>query len=159
LALHWPVYVDLLILVVLANAAPMFARFVLGDRLAFPVDGGVTFSDGQPFLGASKTVRGVVISWIVCMLGAELFGLSWSTGLLIGLAAMGGDLFSSFVKRRLRKPAGTSVVLLDQVPESLFPALVVKSKFQLTSYEIALVVGLFSVLNLALTRLLKATQS
>lgn len=155
MVLDWPVYVDLLILVVLANAAPLFARLLLGGRFAFPVDGGAIFSDGQPILGASKTVRGVVISGIVCMLGAELFGLSWSTGLLIGLAAMAGDLFSSFIKRRLGKPAGTSVAVLDQVPESLFPALLVKSKFHLTGYEIALVVGLFSVLNLALTRLLK----
>lgn len=155
--LDWPVYLNLLILVAVANAAPVIAYLLQGDRFSLPLDGGRTLSDGQPIFGASKTVRGVLSSCAFTMLCAELLGISWAIGLVIGLSAMTGDLFSSFVKRRLRLPASASIALLDQIPESLLPALAVQSQLHLTFYEIIVVVGLFTVLNLALTRLLKAT--
>ena len=158
LALDWPEYLNLLLLIVLANAAPLFAWLLLGDRFAFPVDAGRTLWDGQPVLGASKTVRGVFSACLICTLAAPVLGLPWAVGAMVGLAAMGGDMLSSFVKRRLRQPPGTPFVLLDQVPESLFPALAVGHELQLTGLEIVAVVGLFGVLHLALTLSYKATQ-
>ena len=56
---------QLLVLVVTANAIPVFAKTLFGPRTAWPLDGGMTLSDGQPVLGTSKTIHGVVLSILV----------------------------------------------------------------------------------------------
>jgi hypothetical protein len=42
----------------LANGTPVLAKKILGERLAYPVDGGGEFVDDRPLLGRSKTIRG-----------------------------------------------------------------------------------------------------
>src|ERR1700690_2598356 len=128
----WPLLQSVLLLTV-ANGAPVVAKKVLGARLAFPLDAGAHFFDGQPLLGPSKTVRGVVISIVITAVLAPLLGLSLATGGLVAALAMIGDLFSSFVKRRLKFPSSSQAIGLDQVPESLLPLLVCKETLSLTS--------------------------
>src|SRR5258707_15129173 len=53
---------QLLILLTLANGTPVIAKKVFGDRLAWPLDGGLGFIDGRPLLGRSKTLRGIVLA-------------------------------------------------------------------------------------------------
>jgi hypothetical protein len=53
--------------------------------------------------------------------------LGWTIGVVVGSMAMLGDLFSSFVKRRLNLPPSSRATFLDQVPESLFPLLASRS--------------------------------
>jgi CDP-2,3-bis-(O-geranylgeranyl)-sn-glycerol synthase len=67
---------------------------------------------------------------------------------------MAGDLFSSFIKRRLRIPSGGMALGLDQVPESLFPLLGCMSILGLDLTSVAVLVLAFLVLELALSRLL-----
>src|SRR4029077_20999384 len=89
----------LLLLVVLANAMPVVAKKVLGNRFSRPLDGGARCHDGQPLFGASKTIRGIILSVLATVMGALLTGLGGKTGALIGSAAMAGDLSSSFFER------------------------------------------------------------
>jgi hypothetical protein len=149
----WPLLQSVLLLT-LANGAPVVAKKVLGTRLALPLDAGARFLDGRPWLGPSKTVRGVVASVFTTAVVAPLLGLSPATGGLVAALAMIGDLFSSFVKRRLRFPSSSQAIGLDQVPESLLPLLVCRQTLSLTFLDVAIVVGIFIVGELILSRLL-----
>ena len=149
----WPLLQSVLLLT-LANGAPVVAKKLMGARLAFPLDAGARFFDGQPLLGPSKTVRGVVISVVTTAAVAPLLGQSLATGGLVAALAMIGDLFSSFVKRRMRFPSSSQAIGLDQVPESLLPLLVCKEMLSLTSIDVAIGVGIFVVGELILSRLL-----
>ena len=72
----------------------------------------------------------------------------------MGLAAMAGDLISSFIKRRMGLPPSSMVLGLDQIPESLLPALVSTNLMALTAGDVVLIVVLFFVGELVLSRLL-----
>jgi hypothetical protein len=68
--------------------------------------------------------------------------------------AMVGDLLSSFLKRRLKIPSSRRAIGLDQIPESLFPALACRSMLGLTVLDITSVVVIFVLGEMALSRLL-----
>jgi CDP-2,3-bis-(O-geranylgeranyl)-sn-glycerol synthase len=74
-----------------------------------------------------------------------LIGLEWKIGVVVAFMAMTGDLFSSFLKRRMNLPSSSQAWGLDQIPESLFPALACRAMLGLTVLDIILVVGLFSI--------------
>lgn len=148
------VILQLLILLLLANGTPVIAKRVWGQRFSYPLDGGVKFFDGQHILGPSKTVRGVLSSILVTSVCAPIVGLDWKIGVVVASTAMAGDLFSSFLKRRLRLPPSSRATGLDQVPESLFPLLSCRSMLALTAADIAAGVVLFFVGEIVLSRLL-----
>ncbi|MGJ7519075.1 hypothetical protein ACSFA0_01105 [Variovorax sp. LT1P1] len=105
---------QLLLLLAVANNAPIAAKRPLGERWSCPLDGGFMLRDGRPVLGPSKTVRGVVAA---CMLYAWILGLAPGVGATIGTVAMAGDALSSFVKRRMAiEPSGRALEI-DQIPE------------------------------------------
>ena len=54
-----------------------------------------------------------------------------------------GDLFSSFLKRRMKLPPSSRALGLDQVPESLFPLLACQGLLGLTVTDIVTVVAIF----------------
>ena len=144
----------ILVLSALANGTPLAARKILGTRFSLPVDGGLKFLDGRPLFGPSKTVRGVLASIVVTTACAPLIGLDFRVGAIAAVAAMAGDLFSSFVKRRLNFPPSGQAIGLDQVPESLFPMLACRDALSLTSADIMLGVAIFFAGELTLSRLL-----
>ena len=143
-----------LVLLALANGAPVIGKKVFGDRFAYPLDCGVNLPDRRPLLGPSKTVRGVTLSILVTAGGAPLVGISLQTGALLAAAAMAGDLFSSFVKRRLGRPPSSRAIGLDQAPEALVPLLVCRGSLGLDTVDIVLTVAVFLVGELVLSRLL-----
>jgi CDP-2,3-bis-(O-geranylgeranyl)-sn-glycerol synthase len=143
-----------MILLTLANGTPVVAKRVFGPSFALPLDGGLTFFDGRPLFGPSKTIRGIVFSVLVTALGAPLIGLDWSVGAIAAAAAMAGDLCSSFVKRRLNFSPSSQALGLDQLPESLLPLLACRAALSLTAVDIALGVGLFFVGELILSWIL-----
>lgn len=147
---------QLLFLLMLANGTPVIAKKILGDRYAYPLDCGLTLADGRPLLGRSKTIRGVVLALLATTAGAPLIGVDWKVGLLAGSFAMAGDLFSSFCKRRLNMPSSSRASGLDQVPESLFPALVCRNLLDLAPVDIAVSIAVFFVGEILLSRLLYA---
>jgi hypothetical protein len=138
------VILKVLLLVTLANGAPVLAKDILGDRFAWPIDGGIGFL-GRPVFGKSKTIRGIVLAVMATSAFAPLIGLGWQIGLRVGSMAMAGDLFSSFLKRRMNLPAGSRATGLDQVPESLFPLLACRNALSLTAVDIVAGVMLFFI--------------
>ncbi len=146
--------IKFLVLLTMANGTPVIAKKLLGGGLSAPVDGGLRLSDGRPLFGPSKTQRGLVVSVVATTLSAPAVGLAWTTGLLAGVAAMAGDLGSSFMKRRMGLPPSSRALGLDQVPEALLPALVCKSLLALTIVDIAAIVALFTIGEILVSRLL-----
>ena len=67
---------------------------------------------------------------------------------------MAGDLFSSFLKRRLIQPPSSQAPGIDQIPESLLPMLVCRDALQLSAGDILLGVAIFFAAEIALSRLL-----
>ena len=123
------------------------------NGLAIPIDGGVTFiRDGRPLLGSSKTVRGILLSISVTSALAPVVGLNWKIGALVASVAMAGDLFSSFLKRRMNLPSGGKATGLDQIPESRFPLLACGSTLPLSALDIIAGVAIFCVGELLLSR-------
>jgi|SRR5271166_2981969 len=143
-----------LCLLTLANGTPVIVKKLLGRCLAFPLDAGVNFPDDRPLFGSSKTIRGVVSSMALTAGLAPLFGAGVWVGSLVAGFAMIGDLFSSFVKRRLGFPPSTQAIGLDQIPESLLPLLVCQKELSLTLTDVGIAVGLFFVGELMVSRLL-----
>ena len=144
---------QLLLLVVAANAIPVVAKKLFGPAMAWPLDGGITLSDGQPLLGTSKTIRGVFLSVLLTPIVAMLLGLSWQVGLVVALSAMAGDLASSFLKRRMGLRPSSQAIGLDQIPESLLPLLAARWLVPLTIVEALVGTALFLIGNLLASRL------
>lgn len=145
---------QLLALLGFANGTPLMVKKVLGPVLARPIDGGAVLTDGQPLFGASKTIRGVASSLALTALAAPVVGLSWKIGFVVSASAMGGDLFSSFAKRRMKLEASSMALGLDQVPESFLPALACRPLLHLSGLDIMFVTALFFCLELILSRAL-----
>ena len=143
----------LLRLVVTANAIPVVAKKLFGPATAWPLDGGITLSDGQPLLGASKTIRGVVLSILLTPVIALVLGLSWQVGLVVALSAMVGDLVSSFLKRRMGLRPSSQAIGLDQIPESFLPLLAARWLLPVTIVEALVGTALFLIGNLLASRL------
>jgi CDP-diglyceride synthetase len=140
--------VKFLLLLLVANGMPVLARKLLQDRFSRPLDGGLAFIDGQPLFGSSKTLRGVLLSVGVTPVAAAALGLPWQAGALTGVLAMAGDLFSSFIKRRLKLPPSSRATGLDQIPESLFPALACQCLLGFSVTDIVVIVVAFSIGNI-----------
>ncbi len=144
----------LLVLILVANGAPVVARKLLRARFDTPVDGGRILADGHPLLGASKTWRGLVSSVLLTAIASWLLGYGGLLGALTATAAMAGDLLSSFIKRRMGiEPSGRAAGL-DQVPESLLPVLATAPLLHTGPREWLIVVLLFLMLEPVLSRML-----
>jgi len=81
-------------------------------------------------------------------------GLGWKVGTLISTFAMTGDLFSSFVKRRLHLASSSMAISLDHIPESLFPLLASRMLLPLSVLDIVAGVTIFVVGALLLSPIL-----
>lgn len=141
--MHVKLVLQLLALLSVANVTPIFVKNVIGRRWALPLDGGLRLPDGQPLFGTSKTVRGILAAVLATAVVGSLIGLGWKIGAVVGAFAMAGDLFSSFLKRRMRLESGGRASGLDQVPESLFPLLACRGALELTLLDIGIVVLVF----------------
>lgn len=147
-------HVKLLLLLGVANGAPLFGHTLLRQRFDQPLDSGLRFFDGRAVLGPSKTIRGVLLALTTSPIAAVLLGFDVYTGVIVGVFAMFGDLTSSFVKRRLAMPSSSQAFGLDQIPESLFPLLAIKYRVGISGAEIILLVAMFLILELLISRVL-----
>jgi uncharacterized protein len=125
------------------NALPPLISVLCGERWGQPLDGGRLWRDQQPIFGPHKTIRGLIASLPGGTLAAPLIGLSWWMGGACALLAMGGDLLSSFIKRRRALRSGTEIVILDQLFESLFPTLLLALAAHLSWNQIVVTLLLF----------------
>jgi CDP-diglyceride synthetase len=135
----------LIVLLSIANGTPVILKKMFGDRFSQPIDGGLLFFDQRRLLGPSKTIRGALVSVLVTTLAAPLLGLEASTGALVAGMAMAGDLFSSFIKRRLDFAPSSRGMGLDQIPESLFPLLACRGQLSLTWIDVLTGAAVFSL--------------
>ena len=97
-----------------SNAVPV----LFGGGL--PMDLGKHFVDGERIFGVNKTVKGFfsgLILGLVVSLIEELILMKELIllGVLASLGALLGDLFGSFIKRRLKMSPGTSLLFIDQL--------------------------------------------
>ncbi|MCU7871169.1 MAG: CDP-archaeol synthase [Candidatus Thiodiazotropha sp. (ex Lucinoma borealis)] len=144
----------LLLLLVVANGAPILARHLFGARFNWPLDGGYLTSKGHHLLGPSKTVRGLIAAVVVTSAIAHMVKIGWQWGAMIGAVAMLGDLVASFIKRRLNMPPSSQAIGLDQIPESLLPLLFCVAVFDLNWWSVLFLVLAFLVVVPLLSRLL-----
>ncbi|TNF38780.1 MAG: CDP-archaeol synthase [Gammaproteobacteria bacterium] len=143
-----------LFLIVVANGTPVLVQKLFAERFNRPVDMGLVFLDGKRVLGDSKTWRGLISAIVVTALVSILLDYDMQLGALLAGYAMLGDLLSSFIKRRLGMPASSMAPFLDQVPESLLPAWLLQDDFDLDAWSVVVLVCLFVVLELLLSRIL-----
>lgn len=144
----------LILLIGIANGAPLLAVQVFGSRFKWPIDGLRLFIDGQPFFGKTKTWRGLVSSLMLTAGLAPLLGFSWQLGAGFAAYSMLGDLFSSFTKRRLRLTPSSQALGLDQIPEALFPLIVFRESLNIHWESILIIVGGFFIAELLASKLL-----
>jgi hypothetical protein len=145
---------QLLILLTLANGSPVIAKWIFGNYCSWPLDGNTKFVDRRPLFGASKTIRGILVSIVITSICAPLLGLTLNIGFAAATTAMAGDLFSSFLKRRLDLTPSSKAVGLDQVPESLLPLLVCRQALALTVLDVVVTMAIFFVGEVVLSRVL-----
>jgi len=147
--MHTTLIFQLLVLLVVANGAPVLVKKALGDQLAQPFDGGAVLPDGRPLFGSSKTVRGVVSSFQATPLVALLMGFQWEVGALVAGGAVAGDLL-----RRLGFPRSSMALGLDQIPESLFPLAACRLLLPVTLVDVLVGVSIFVAGGLILSPIL-----
>jgi CDP-2,3-bis-(O-geranylgeranyl)-sn-glycerol synthase len=135
--------IHLLLLIIIANGAPIILRAL--------IDCGFRLPDNKPVLGSSKTWRGVIGAIVFTSIGAVLLGYSVPIGTQIAIYAVLGDVLSSFIKRRLGMAPSSMAPLLDQVPESLLPALMLMDTFEMDYQSILILVCVFIVMELLLS--------
>jgi CDP-2,3-bis-(O-geranylgeranyl)-sn-glycerol synthase len=79
-----------------------------------PVDFGAKWLDGKPFLGDHKTIvgtaSGILAGIIIGALQQRVLN-----GVLLSVGAIVGDMFTSFIKRRLELVPGSSMPVGDQL--------------------------------------------
>ncbi len=143
----------LLVLISVANGTPVAARRIFGRRFSYPLDCRLVLADGEPLFGVSKSVRGVALALIFTTLASPIVGVDWRLGVLIAALAMAGDLCSSFLKRRMKLPESSMAIGLDQIPESLLPAMGCAFFLPLSAMDIAAIGVSFFLCEIFLSRL------
>src|SRR5215212_3618575 len=152
--IHPGLILQVTILLVFANGSPVLAKRIFGGRLAYPLDGGLILRDGARLFGPSKTIRGALASVIMTSVASAVMSQGLMLGFVVALAAMAGDLISSFIKRRLGYPPSSRATGLDQVPESLLPVLAYGAFMPLSSLDIMATLALFVLGEIILSPLL-----
>lgn len=145
---------ELFVMLVLANGAPVVAAKLFKRRFSAPVDAGLNWFDGRPLLGKSKTWRGIVSGAVCCALFALAIGHSLLFGFLFGLLALAGDLFSSFIKRRMALASSARMPWLDQIPEAAFPVLLAIAWGLIEAWAALAIVVCFAFSNMWISPLL-----
>lgn len=143
--------IEPLVLLVVANGMPIIGFRLCGHRGDWSVDFGRRLQDRRRIFGASKSWRGIVLALGGTAAAAALLGLDWRVGLHFGAWTMAGDLLSSFVKRRVGWRPGTSVLLLDQLPEALVPLFALRRALDLSLVDALGVTFVWFWLDLALS--------
>jgi CDP-2,3-bis-(O-geranylgeranyl)-sn-glycerol synthase len=86
------------------------------------IDSGMKWIDGKPLLGSHKTVIGTA-SGIIAGTLIGLIQRNGFNGFLLSVGAIGGDILTSFIKRRFELKPGASLPVGDQLGFIIFAAL------------------------------------
>ncbi|ABL87886.1 protein of unknown function DUF46 [Pyrobaculum islandicum DSM 4184] len=126
--LIWPPYV--------ANGSAVLANKF---KIRHPIDFGKTFVDGRRIFGDGKTYEGFLIglstgTFIGYAPNLLYKHLSLLDAFVLSIAALLGDLFGAFIKRRLCMPRGYPAFPLDQL-DFLLTSLAVYTLYKDISVE------------------------
>ncbi len=129
-----------------AYAANLFPVVANGKR---PIDLGKNWIDNRRLFGDGKTIEGsllgILAAVVVGLLQGDVF-----IGLILGSGAIIGDIFGSFIKRRLGMPQGSPLPIMDQmdfiIGALLFSALFVKLEI-ITIIIILILTPIFHVIS------------
>ena len=154
ISLCWLCIVKVLLLLNIANGTPILARNYFQERYAWPIDFGFIFFDRRPMFGSSKTWRGLFTAVFMAGILALLLGTTIQNGVLFGIWVMLGDLSASFIKRRLGYIESSRSRILDTLPESILPVLVLYEQFGLTLFDGILSIALFVILEILISPIL-----
>lgn len=138
----------LLLMLITANGIPIILHRSLGATFSHPVDGGLLLPDGYPLFGYSKTWRGIITGIAGATIVAALLGFSVLFGIVFGLLSLLGDLLSSFIKRRMKRPPSSKAIGIDQIPEALLPLIAGAYWLDYGLNTIVIVTLSFFILNL-----------
>ncbi len=147
-----------LVIIVVANSAPVVTSWLLGPRLAAPLDLGVRLADGARLFGAHKTWRGLVVAVLAALTTAVVVECPAGAGAAAGFAAMLGDALSSFAKRRMKLRPGAFVPGLDQALEVVLPLAVLWRPLGLDWGSGAGTLVVFIVIGLVASRTLGSSR-
>ena len=75
----------LLILIVAANGAPILVRYILGERMSFPVDFYQNFFDEKRIFGNTKTWTGLISIPVASITADWILSIELKVGILVGL--------------------------------------------------------------------------
>lgn len=129
----------------IANSTPVLLG---GGR---PLDLGKKFLDGRPILGKGKTIRGTIAG----ILAGTLFyfieapfvsnftiasQLTLEISFLLASGTIFGDIFGSFIKRRLGFKSGANLLLLDQLTFVIFAILFASIRIRLHPVQAAFII-------------------
>ena len=146
--------IHVLIILGLTNGAPILAARIFAGRFAMPIDGGNVATDGHPWLGPSKTWRGIASAYLLALPVALWLGFSFSTAAFVIGLSLGGDLCSSFIKRRRGMVSSSRAFGLDQIPEAGLPVIYLWTRASLTAMEGLTIVLLFMVAEIIMSKML-----
>ena len=135
-----------------SNGAPILAARLFGSRVSIPVDFNRRLGDGNAIFGESKTWRGLFAALLTACILALFFGFGLTFGLVFGCQVMLGDLVSSFIKRRRGLATSDRSMGLDQLPESLLPALYSCISMELVWWWAIVLSLVFMLLQLLISR-------
>lgn len=144
----------LLLVLVAANGIPVVLRYYLGKRFSYPIDCGRCLADGYPLFGSSKTWRGLLLGSLGATVIAVLLGFPLGFGIIFSVLSLSGDLFSSFIKRRLKLAPGSQCIGGDQIPEVLLPLIAGVYWFDYGLISFVIVTLSFFLLNILLSSVL-----
>lgn len=137
-----------LLILIAANSAPVIVARMLGERYSTPIDANLSLRDRRPLFGSHKTWRGMISGTLAAGVAGALLTPGFAAGAAFGALALAGDLFSSWLKRRLGCRSGQSVPLIDQLPEALLPMLVLRGALRLDTTAIVGTALVFMLLDM-----------
>ncbi len=143
-----------LVVITVANAAPLLLTLALGRQPGLPVDFGYRLRDGQRLFGETKSYRGIAAAVVAAALTGLALGLPPFACALAGFLAMLGDLLSSFAKRRMALAPSSRFLGLDQAPVALLPLLALIPLAGISPWSGLMGAALFIVLGPPLSWLL-----
>jgi len=121
-----------------------------------PIDLGKNFFDGKRIFGDHKTIRGLIsgilfgilTGILLFLMGLESdFYISLNRAFLLSIGTHIGDLFGSFIKRRIDLEPGAGAPILDQLGFLIFALLLTYPVYPLDMGSIIFLVILTLILH------------
>jgi predicted MPP superfamily phosphohydrolase len=135
-----------LLLLLLINGTPPVLAYFFSGIFRRPVDCGIRFFDGYPFLGNHKTMGGFLAGILAGSIFGSILGFPIIISFWSGLLSMAGDSFTSFIKRRLKVKPGFNIFPLDQFFEGILPLLLIQRIYALTWSKTLVLLFLFIIM-------------